>query len=91
MKIALSAMTIWSRVMVARWFSTCQYPSAQKILLATMIAPVAASGWPAASNDTNQRSPRESRIVNPGAKPASFGDTTLQGPGAGPLPVERAA
>ena len=52
-----------------------------------MIAPVAASGWPAASNDTNQRSPRESRIVNPGAKPASFGDTTLQGPGAGPLPV----
>ena len=52
-----------------------------------MIAPVAASGCPAASKDTNQISPPASRIVNPGATPASFRETTLQVPGAGPLPV----
>src|SRR4029450_5960896 len=66
---------------------TSQYPSAQKILFATRIALVAASGNPFASNDTNQRSPLASRIVKPGANPASLGRTTDHVPGAGPVPV----
>ena len=52
-----------------------------------MIAPVAASGCPAASKETNQTSPLASRIVNPGEAPVIFRDTTAHGPGAGPLPV----
>ena len=85
--VADSAIASCSADTDTRWFSTCQYPSAQKMRLATAIAPVAASGWPAASNDTNQRSLAESRIVKPGANPASFGDTTFHLPAAGPSPT----
>src|SRR5688572_18130475 len=55
--------------------------------LATAIAPVAASGNPFASNDTNHVSPLLSVIVNPGANPVVFGLTTAHLPAAGPLPV----
>src|SRR5205085_898805 len=66
---------------------TGQHRAPQTMRLLTMIAPVAAAGYPSAPNETNLRSPGRSVAVKRGAKPTSFAATTVMGPGAGPLPA----
>src|SRR5205809_2772400 len=80
-------MTSRDRSMRVTNVSTWLKPSAQKILVATTVAPLAPSFQPGVSHERNQVSPPASAAVNPGEAPALFSREITQRSGLGGGPT----